>query len=395
MSSIGRRGCVTSLLVCLAASDLGAQSTSRFAASVLSGWSAALGMAGGWEEGLQFVNGVPAQATSGAINGSVAKLWQTRRDRIEASVGGALTKYPSNPVLDRLTYDINTGILHTFSRGTSAQIGLGASSMILNQALTAAGTGAPLLQLVRADTKSASTAFRARFGRRFGAEVSANGQDIKTSTVGIFGGQFATVAATFTGQLSRETLVSVAASNQYTRIDTSEINLPRASAAVRYRSRSGLVLGASAGTVFLPSTSVQLPLTSRISAAGNVVIPVGSAQLSAEVHRDVNQAFGFASGLLRSKSVAGGASKRFTRSLSVDGSYSVTWQEIVGSTALPTQIDAVSLGSNYGLGRGAAFSFAAFARRFSDGALQFVSRGVTTGLTYNWSQQRRSQPARP
>ena len=388
---LDRRAGLLGILAFMLAPGLGAQAASRFASSVLSGWSASLGALGGWEEGLQFVNGAPAQATSGGVGGSVAKLWQTRRDRIEASATGAVVKYQGNPLLDRVTYDVNTGITHTFSRAIQAQVGAGIGEQILNQALTPSGTGPLLLTLVRASTKSAGTALRMQFGRKVGAELAANGQDIRTGTVGVFGGQFGNVAASLNAQINRETNVSLVGSSQFSRIDTTSFILPRIAATAIYIHRSGFTAGASAGTVFAP-TSVDLPLSSRVALSGSVGFRLGTGQYSAVAQREVQQAFGFGSGLIVFKSVSGVATKRFTRAFSADGSYSVGRQDVVGASTQSARIDAVSLGLTMGIARGAGFSFSAFARRFEDGVQRFVSRGVTTGFTYRWSQQRRSPP---
>jgi len=391
MSRLGGRYWLAGVLVCLTASGVGAQA-SRFATSVLSGWSAGLSATGGWEDGVQFVDNRPAQANFASASGNAAKLWQTRRDRIEASVTGSVTRYPTMPVLDRLNYDINLRMLHSFSRSTTAQLGAGTSSIAINQALTASGTGGPvLLQLVQARTNSGVAAFTTQIGRKIHAELSANGQDIRTETVGILGGQFATIGATLTGQLSRELSLNVAALNQYSKIDTSVFNLPRATAALNYLNRSGVVIGIRAEAVAAPA-SVPVPLSSRISFAANLAVPVRTVSLSANAQRDVGQIFGFGAGLLLSQTVGAGLIKRFNRSLSLDGSYSLGTQETLGSNMPVMRIEAISTGANYVISRRAVITFSAFARRFTAGPTQFIGRGVTTGFAYNWSQQRRSQP---
>ncbi len=391
MSHVGRFCRLVGVLLSLTASGVGAQASSRFASSVLSGWSAGVSATGGWEEGLQFIDNRPAQANFVGASGNAAKLWQTRRDRIEASASGSVTRYPTLPTLDRLNYDFNTGILHSFSRSTTVQLGVGTGSIATSQALTPSGTGGPaLFQLVQARTNSGLAAFRTQFGRRISAEVSASGQDIRTETAGVLGGQFATATASLAGQLSRTLTLSLIASTQYSKIDTNEFNLPRGGAALSYRNRSGLIAVIAAGAVSTPG-SVQVPLASRLSMVGNLAVPFRKFQFAANAQREVGQVFGLAAGLLVAQTVGGGVTTRMTRSLTLDGAYSIGTQDPVGTPEPTSRIESISTGANYVISRGAVVTFSAFARRFTALPQQIVSRGVTTGFAYRWSQQRRSQ----
>jgi hypothetical protein len=365
-----------------------AQAGSQFSSAILSGWSANLSSAGGYEDGAQFALGQPVRAFSVGANGSVAKLWRTRSNRLEVSGGGGLRSYPSNPTLDQRTYDVSGSITHSFSRTTTASFGMNASSFFVDRAITASGPGVALGRLVNLQSTSAAAAFGLQLRRGYTASFSANRSEMRTNSVGIFGGTFASVGASMIGQLSRSTSLSFSTVSQYSRFDTVGVTLPRASATLSYNDPFGFTAGVTAGTVF--GSAGGIPLASRIG----VGVSVGFrnrflGQISGDLNRDVGQAFGIVTGIQVTQSAAFGISKPFTRAWSGSTRLSIGTLSTVEAGAPSTSVALGTISTSLALSRTANLSVGVYSNSFGASAGQrFNGKGVTASLSYGWSQSR-------
>jgi len=385
------RAIALSATVLWTASTARAQAASQFSSAILSGWSAGISATGVYEDGVQLVLGAPVKAAAFGASANAAKLWRTRHDRLEFSAGGGIRQYPSNPVLDQRNYDLNGSLIHSFSRTTTAQLGAGVSSFFVDRAITATGTGPALGRLVNLTTQSASAAFGTQIRRGYTASVSANRQEIQTSTVGLVGGTFASVGAHVIGQLSRTTNLSVSGVSQYSRFDTIGVTLPRVSATAAYIDPFGFTASLSAGIIV--GSARGIPLLSRIGLGLSVGFRSRLGQFSGDLQREVGQAFGFVTGIQVTQSAGMGYTRQITRAWTTGARASIGSLSTVQVGAPRTSVSQASINTSFSLARGAAISIGAFANKFGGGAQNFSGRGINTTISYGWAQRRRGEPA--
>ena len=389
-----RWGVTASAILLCFAQTVEAQVGSQFSSAILSGWSAGISSAGGFEDGAQFVLGEPVRAYSFGANASAAKLWRTRSNRLEFSGGGGLRQYPGNSTLDQRTYDFSGNISHAFSRTTTASFGMGASSFFVERAISASGTPGPSLgRLVSLRSRTAAASFGMQLRRGYTASFTANRQEMRTSTVGLFGGTFASVGASLNAQLSRSLAFSFSTVSQYSRFDTLGVTLPRASASLSYSDPFGFSAGVSAGTVF--GAAGGIPLGSRIGVGVSVAFRNRIlGQISGDLTRDVGQAFGIATGIQVNQSAAFGVAKSFTRAWGASTRFSIGTLSTVAPGSPSTSVGLGTVGTSLAISRNASVSIGGYANSFGGAAGQrFNGKGVTASLSYGWSQSRRGDDA--
>ncbi len=370
-----------------------AQVASKFSSAILSGWSAGISANGGYEDGIQLVLGQPVTAYAFGANANAAKLWRTRHDRVEVSAGAGLRQYPTNPILDQRTYDFGGSVLHTFTRTTTAQVGLNASSFFVDRAITGAGPGVALGRLVNVRTQTASALFGTQIRRGYTASLTANRQVLQTSTVGLFPGVFASVGANLAGQLSRATSINVGVVSQYSRFDTNEVTLPRIIGTASYTDPFGFSASFTGSTVM--GSAAALPLLSRLGLGLSVGFRTRLGQFSGDLTREVGQAFGFVTGIQVTSSAAMGYSKQITRALTTSARGSIGRLSTVEAGAPSTAVSLASAGMSLAIARGATISLSAFASKFGNGTQTLNGKGVSTSMSYGWAQQRRGDPSTP
>jgi hypothetical protein len=359
-----------------------AQLASKFSSAILSGWSAGVGMSSGFEDGLQFVNGARVQTVSYGAGVNAAKLWRLRKDAIDASAAGGIVQYPEQPFLNQKTYEFGGGVVHTFSRFTSATVRAQASSSFINRSVGLSGTGVLLGQLIEARSQSLSASYQTQFRRSLTASMNGSIQRINTGTPGFEGGQFSSLGVAVGGQLNRETTLGAAASYTLSQLAGVGANLPVVSASLDHRRRSGLNARVSGGAAVGPGLDV--PFLSRLFGSVTGGLAGRWGEVSVEAQRTIGQQFGLDSTSLQEINFEKKESAATTAGLGGFGG--------VQAGGVSSRQTSYSASTRYLLSRSMTVALRGFIQQ-QTGAFDVTSKVASLNFSYGWSQSRRAEPA--
>ncbi len=365
-----------------------------FGSGVVSGWRLTTAAGGGWDQNVQFLDGVGINATSLNARAEGARLWQGRRNRVEAVLGGGLVRFPQNSALDQRSFNVLANVDRTFSELTSGQFQAGYASSFLNRSLIGVGTGLGtqpgvlLPRFIQARTSSVSGRLERRLSRQLIARFSASGQQSSTEAEGFPDGRFAALSAELAKQLSVETTVGVAAEYQYSKFGEITANLPIARVNVLHVLASGLTARAFAGVAL--GTGFEASVPNRLFGGASLGMRRNWGELAADVQRAVGQQFGLeSSSILVTNSAALGYTRLMTRKLTLaaNASYGST-SDPTGQTFTSAKFAEFTTSARYTIPNGPAFSLVGFVRQRED--LESIrSYGGTLTVDYTWSQLRR------
>ena len=370
-----------------------AQLASKFSSAILSGWSAGLGMTTGFEDDLQFVNGAGVQAASYGVGANAAKLWRSRKDVLDGSISGGLVQYPQQRVLNQKAYEVGGGVVHNFSRFTSALVRGQLSSSFINRSLGGGGPGVLLGTLIEARSRSATAAVQRQFRRSMTASLTGSIQQVSSGTPGFGTGQFSSAGVTVGGQLNRETTLGAAANFQFSRLAGVSVNLPVVSASLEHRRRSGLNARVSAGAAV--GSGLDVPAVSRLFGSVTGGFAGRWGEVSAEAQRTIGQQFGLDSTSLQAiNSASVSLSKPFTRQLSAGVSAGIGAFGGIGPGGIDSRQTNYSANTRYLINRAMTVSLRGVLLQ-QRGVFNLNSKVVTAAFSYGWSQSRRAEPAAP
>jgi hypothetical protein len=369
--------------------------TSSFSSAILSGWSAGIGLSSGAEDDLQFLNGAGVQAVSYGVGANAAKLIRLRKNILDGSVSGSLVQYPQQQLLNQRNYDVGAGVVHTFSRFSSATLRGQMSSAFINRLVGGTGPGVFTGQLIEAKSRSLTGTYQRQLRRSIVAGVNGGIQRVSTGTPGFGTGQFSSAGVSITGQLNRETELGAGATFNFSQLDTTGASLPVVTGTIAHRRRSGLNARASVGAAVGPS--IEVPLLSRLY--GSVSGGYGGrwGEVSVEAQRTIGQQFGAGTTTLQEViSASISASKNFTRQLSAGASAGLGGFGGVetGSEGVNSRQTDYSGNAAYRFSRSMSLTVRGVYRR-QRGVFNVDSRFVNASFAYGWSQSRRAEgPAR-
>ncbi len=350
-------------------------------------------MGGGFEDNIQFVNGAGIQTVFYGAGINAGKQWRTRKQVIDASATGGLVQYPQLTALNQKTYDLGGGVVHNFSRFTSASVRGQYSRFYTNLSIGGTGPGVQTGRLIQAGSRAVNGSFRTQFRRGLTARMDGGIQQVSSSSPGIGAGQFINAGVTVSGQLNRETTLSGTGTYQISELGPVTVNLPVASLSIEHRRRSGLYARLSGGATVGPIPGISL--LERLFGGLTTGYAGRWGEVTVDAQRSIGQQFGLDStGLQEINNVGATLSKNFTRKFtaSVGSSYGGFGGVLPG--AIFSRQLSYSGDARYQFNRAMIATVRGVLRQ-QRGVFNVNSTQVNAGFTVGWSQSRRAEPAAP
>jgi hypothetical protein len=389
-----RSAAVLTALLTVAAtlhSDLArAQGLPSFDENVQSGWRLSTGVSQEWESNVRFASTAQSDATTrGRVVG--ARLWRTRRDRVELAASGSLVRFQESSDLNRHAYEASLQASRAISRRMSGSTRLVATSDFTNRTITPQGGEGSLLRgLVAARTYAADGALAYRATRLTTTNIGARYQNVSFDVPTLASGWIAATTAQASRLVSPATTLSL---NYEYRRSTAGPRLPDAQRTVNAHELTG-------GWLHVVNPHVSATLRAGASAqeaAGAEPAFVGGGGLhyqgdqdgfDAQYQRSAGQEFGRETAREIVTDLVG---VQYQRSLSsrlrFDANARHSWSDPSRDGAPRARGADGSATIRYELPTGIGIGLGWFVRRRDDTTVA-MNQGVLLGLAYGWSQVR-------
>jgi hypothetical protein len=355
-----------------------------------SGWRLSTGVSQEWESNVRFTNTAQGDATTrGRIVG--ARLWRTRRDRVELAASGSLVRFQESSDLNRHAYEASLQASRTLSRRVSGSTRLVATSDFTNRTITSQGGEGSLLRgLVAARTYAADGALAYRVTRRSTTNIGARYQNVSFDVPTLASGWVAAATAQAARVVSPATTLSL---NYEYRRSTLGQRLPDA----RRNANAHELTGGWTHALNARVSAAVRAGASALEAGGADPAIVGGAGIhyqgdndgfDAQYQRSAGQEFGRETAREVVTDLVGLLYQRSLSSrLRLDASARHSWTDLSRDGARRARGADGSANIRYELPTGVAIVVGWFVRRRDDTTVA-LNQGVLLGLGYGWSQVR-------
>ncbi|MES3035094.1 MAG: hypothetical protein V4813_13945 [Gemmatimonadota bacterium] len=364
---------------------LGAQGTSGGATSdVRAGWQYGIGVGGEWNSNLQLApSGAADGLTTARLRAEGSRIWETRRDRVALTAGGALIRVPERPEFNRESYDVGVSGLRRFSRRASASAAARAQQELTNRAITSFGDGALLPGYLIARSQEGSSNIAYALSTRTTAAAAVGAQRVWIEGGQVSRGQRATAAATISHRQSRRTTVGAQLGYQRSELDSIAIRIPDVTGRLEHQLAERLSVNLIAGASRLASG--QQDAATFLTGASSIRYRSAEGDVALNAQRTVGQEFGRQTAAAQ---ITNGVSLILSRRLGIgwrlSGDLTQQWSQSTAADRATVRSTIGSLLAGYAMRSGPRFDVTAFAARRS-AAFRSQAYGVSAGVTYSWA----------
>lgn len=379
------RALVTCLPVISPVTGAGAQGSSGGGTSdVRAGWQYGIGVGGEWNSNLQLApSGAADGLATARLRAEGSRIWESRRDRLSLTAGGALIRVPDRPQFNRESYDVGVSGLHRFSRRAGASASARAQSELTNRAISSFGDGALLPGYLIARSQEGSSNIAYALSRRATASAAISAQRVRIEGGQVSRGQRASAAATLSYRQSRHTSVGAQVGYQHSELDSVAIRIPELTGRLEHQLAERLSVSLNAGASRLASE--QQNAATFLTGASSVRYRGAEGDLAVNAQRTVGQEFGRQTAAAQ---ITNGVSLILSRRLGIgwrlSGDLTQQWSRSTSDDRATVRSTIGSLLAGYAMRTGPRFDVSAFAARRA-AAFRSQAYGVSAGVTYNWA----------